>query len=667
MNLNPLKKNNSKKDAKHVIKKKPVPKKRTKKKPVTSSTTKLKNSFEYSYAIIPTNFVNISIENQTKKIGQFLDILRVIEERIKITISKKMMNIVIEGKPRVMPVMQVHLESMEPLSDTLEQIKLEYIAGERPPNLKIKREFFNGLELVEVQKQPDAGSSKDDDNTNPDNITAESETIHAKCYCLYGLPATRYASWIVSIFSACSQVQIWMNPVDEKDAAVRLNRFKSVIAEDSKINHSSAKLHEKADATLKLLDRQETGLYECTINCTVAATDKKKLREAETKFKETTKREKGSFTVVPSKQAAVLLEGFGKKLTFDLGSCAILYSFSSGDMLEIPNGVPLGRNIYSKGPVIFDIGKRTNYNIAVIGTSGSGKSFTTKILLNRLNQKFPDSHVYVIDPTNEYGRIAEFFGMDTLNITNSKEELGLDPFQILDAQDAADILSEITKAPDTTRIQFQKWCDKASSIKEFHEVLPEKDRAYLDHLIDGPLSRVMSGRPKLNTQKRIIVSMEGGATATDSEAMILVLLLNKIFKICHDLPVSTRKILVIDEAWRMFKMPRTAKYIDMIVRMGRKLNIMFVFISQRVEDISEESQGGIGKIIDNIATKIMLGLNEQAAQKAKEVLNLSEKETENLKRFSKGQALFLTEEHRVFTKFEPTAQEKEMFDTTPLE
>jgi len=634
-------------------KKKSTPKK-IKKRLCQLPDTKLKNSFEYSYGIIPTNFVNLSPENQTKKIGQFLDILRVIEDRIKITISKKMMNIIIEGQPRAMPVMQVHLESMEPLSDTLEQIKLEYIAGQRPPNLRIKKEFFNGLELVET-------------NSDSDNTITESDAIHAKCYCLYQLPATRYASWIVSIFSTCSQVQIWMNPVDEKDAVVRLNRFKSVIAEDSKINYNSKNLHDKADATLKLLDRQETGLYECTINCTVAATDKKKLKEAKTKFKETTKREKGSFTVVPAKQAAVLLEGFGKKLTFDLGSCAILYAFSSGDMLEIPNGVLLGRNIYSKGPVIFDIGKRTNYNIAVIGTSGSGKSFTTKILLNRLNQKFPDSHVYVIDPTNEYGRIAKFFEMDTLNITKSDEELGLDPFQILDAQDAADILSEITKAPDTTRIQFQKYCDKVSSIKEFYEKLPEKDRVYLDHLIDGPLSRVMSGSPKLNIQKRIIVSMEGGATATDSEAMILVLLLNKIFKICHDLPVDTRKILVVDEAWRMFKMPRTAKYIDLIVRMGRKLNIMFVFISQRVEDISEESQGGIGKIIDNIATKIMLGLNEQAAQKAKKVLNLSEKETENLKRFSKGQALFLTEEHRVFTKFEPTAQEKEMFDTTPLE
>ena len=607
-----------------------------------------KKQFEYSYAIIPTNFVNLSPENQTKKIGQFFDILRVIEKPIKITISKKMMNVIIEGNSKAMPVMQVHLESMDPLSDTLEQIKLEYIVGERPPNLRIKKEFFNGMELMEVESE-------------------SSESFHAKCYCLYQLPATRYAAWIVDIFSVCSQIQIWMNPVGEKDAVIRLNRFKSVIAEDSKINNTSAKLHQKAEDTLKLLDRQETGLYECTINCTVAAPDKKRLKEAEIKFKEKTKRKKGSFALVPAKQAAIMLEGFGKKLTFDLGSCAILYAFSSGDMLEIPNGIPLGRNIYSKGPVIFDIGKRTNYNIAVIGTSGSGKSFTTKIILNRLNQKFPDSHVYVIDPTNEYGKIAEFFGMETLNITKSDEELGLDPFQILEPQDAADILSEITKALDTTRIQFQKWCDKVKDIQQFYKKLPKKDRAYLEHLIDGPLSRVMSGEPKLNRQKRIIVSMEGGATATDSEAMILVLLLNKIFKICHDLPISTRKILVIDEAWRMFKMPRTAKYIDMIVRMGRKLNIMFVFISQRVEDISEESQGGIGKIIDNIATKIMLGLNEQAAQKAKEVLNLSDNETENLKKFSKGQALFLTEEHRVFTKFEPTAQEKEMFDTTPLE
>ena len=74
MKLNLLK--NSKKD----VKKKPTPSKK--------STTK--QQFEYSYAIIPTNFVNLSPENQMKKLGQFFDVLRVIENRIKITISKKM-------------------------------------------------------------------------------------------------------------------------------------------------------------------------------------------------------------------------------------------------------------------------------------------------------------------------------------------------------------------------------------------------------------------------------------------------------------------------------------------------------------------------------------------------------------------------------------------------
>ena len=271
MKLNPLKKNN-KKDTKRQIKKKPISKKRKKS---SSSTRKLRNFFEYSYAIIPTNFVNLSPEDQAKKIGQFLDILRVIDGRIKITISKKMMNVIIEGQSRTMPVMQVHLESMESLSDTLDQIKLEYIAGERPPNLRIKKEHFNGLDLIEIQKQIEDNGNN---NTSSKEIITESETIHAKCYSLYGLPATRYASWIVSIFSVCSQVQIWMRPIGDRDAEIRLNRFMNVLSEDAKINETSRKLHQKAKDTLILLGREETGLYECTITCTVAADRQKETQ-----------------------------------------------------------------------------------------------------------------------------------------------------------------------------------------------------------------------------------------------------------------------------------------------------------------------------------------------------------------------------------------------------
>ena len=139
-------------------------------------------------------------------------------------------------------------------------------------------------------------------------------------------------------------------------------------------------------------------------------------------IQETDQEHGSSFAAVSAKQAAMLIEGYGKKITPDRGRCSILYSFVSDDMLEMPNGIPLGINMISKGPVIFDIGKRTNYNIAVIGKSGSGKSFTVKILLNRLHQKFPDSHIYVIDPMGEYGTISKFFGMDHLNITKNDEQ-----------------------------------------------------------------------------------------------------------------------------------------------------------------------------------------------------------------------------------------------------
>ena len=621
-----------------------------------SSDRKLTPHFEYGYIITPGNFLNLSEENKQKKLGQFFDVLRIIEKTVRITMSKKIMLITIEGKEKPMPVMQVHIESNEPLSDILNQVKFDFEAEQRPPNLVVKKEYLKSMMLAEMIT----------DNDDDDHYRAiESDPIYSSTYCLESLPARLSYAWITSIFNACSHIQMWFTPIYDNDAEIKLNRFIHFVEEDAKTSSQSKELLEKATSTRNLLNRSETKLFEIIVNCTVMTPDKTQLKAEEKRFIEKARQQKGLFHLLAAQQAQVFFEGFGQKLTFDLGSCSILYAFASADMLELPNGIPVGRNIITKGPVIFDILKRTNLNVGIIGTSGSGKSFTTKLLIYRLSQKYPDSHIYIIDPTDEYGSIASFLGMEKLDITG-EDELGLDPFQILKPVDAADILGEITHAPNTTRFQFQKYSNKAKSLAEFHEMLDADDKSYLEHLIDGPLSKIMSGTPKITTQKKIILSMGKGSTVSESEAMILVLLLNKIYKICNDLPVKTRKIIVIDEAWRMFKMPRTAKYIDMIVRMGRKMNIMFVFVSQRVDDIASDS-GGIGKIIDNMATKIMLGLNEQAADDAKNVLKLSEHERDYLTKFSAGQALFLADDYKVVTKFEPTEEEREMFDTTPTE
>jgi len=624
-----------------------------------TTTSKKKSSpheFAFSYSIIPTNFINLSEEAQIQRLGQFFDILNVIDDRIKITMSRRMVPITVEGQIQNMPVMQVHLESHIPIADTLEQNRLEYISGVTPPNFQIKKEHFSMMELVEV--------TPDDTNNNDDDGIDTGEKIFSRTFTLDGIPATLPYAWITRIFDICSQIQMWYNPLDKDEAITRMVRFKNIIYDDAKSNRVTSELFKRADDAENSLRKDTTRLYEVVVNCTVVGEDRKSLKENCKTFKKHLKRYGGHFSAVSAKQASMLCEGFGKKITFDRGSCAILYSFASADMLEIPDGIPLGINMDSKGPIIFDIGKRTNYNIAIIGKSGSGKSFTVKILLNRLLKKFPDSHVYVVDPMGEYSRIADFFGMDVLYLKEEKDQLGLDPFVLLDPLDAADILAEITNAPDDVKRQFQTYCGKAKTFEEFFEMIPKKYKDSLINLKKGPLSRIILGDPRLNSQKKVIMSMEG-ATGSETEQMILLLLLNKIFKICNDLPARTRKIVLIDEAWMLLRMKNAAKYVNMIVRMGRKLNITFGFISQRLEDISKEDDSGIGKIIDNMETKIILGLEEQAAETARTVLRLSDSETNKIRAFNAGHALFLTKNHRIHAKFMPTAQEKEMFDTRP--
>ena len=626
----------------------------------SSNKQKKKNSnnFAYSYSIIPTNFINISEESQVQRLGQFFDILNVIDDKIKVTMSRRIIPITVEGQIQNMPIMQVHVESHVPLADTLEQNRLEYISGVTPPQFRILKEHFSMLEIVEVES-----------NENKEYVSlVTGEKLYSKTFTLDGIPATLPYAWITKIFGICSQIQIWINPLDKDEVITRMVRFKNIIYDYAKNNRITSELYKRADDTENSIRKDSTRLYELVVNCTIVGNTRKSLKENVKTFKKHLKRYGGHFSVVSAKQAAMLLEGFGKKITFDRGSCAILYSFASADMLEIPDGIPLGINMDSEGPIIFDIGKRTNYNIAVIGKSGSGKSFTVKILLNRLLKKFPDSHVYVIDPMGEYSRIADYFGggMDVFYLKDEKDQLGLDPFVLWDPLDAADILAEITNASDDVKRQFQTYCGKAKSFEEFFKLIPKKYQNSLINLKKGPLSRIILGEPKLNSQKKVIMSMEG-ATGSETEQMILLLLLNKIFKICNELPPKTRKIILIDEAWMLLRMKNAAKYVNMIVRMGRKLNITFGFISQRLEDISKEDNTGIGKIIDNMETKIILGLEEQAAETALDVLRLSESETNKIRAFNAGHALFLTKNHRIHAKFEATNQEKEMFDTRQLE
>lgn len=599
------------------------------------------NEFSHFYTITPTNFITLPLERQNAKLSEFFDILRALEKKIHVIFSRKMLSVPINGSMSEMPIIQIQISSIEPLDDIFDRLKFEYAVDEGHSNFSIVKEHLRDLKI------------KDDDSSE----------YFAKCVTLYSVPSSLPAAWIHLIFSACSRVDLYITPIPQ-DKAIKIMDSKSKLLYDSAIKSPRIlEQYYKVGVTKSALHKSQTVLFEVTVNCIILGKTRDKLKQHLKEFRKNSNICGGKFTAVISKQAQ-MLQGWGAKLTVDLGSTGIFYAFVSADMLETPNGVVLGINVDTSAPVIYDPAKRTNYNFAIIGKSGSGKSFTVKILLKRLVEKYPDAFVFVIDPMGEYHFIAKYLGLDAIQITENIQG-GFDPFNNLDPLDAVDILVEVSKAPNHVAKQWRSLLSKnITSIAQLYETSDPDGKKYLVDLVEGPLSTIMKGQ-SLMTDK-MIISMKGTG-GEEHTAMMLLIALNKAWKKIVSLPLLQQKILLIDEGWMLFKMKGAEKYIDMIVRMGRKLNLKFIFVSQKVEDLANE-KGGYGRIIDNIETKVLMLMEDDAARKAGEILQLSPHEIEQITSFNVGCGIFITKKHRMHVHFEATPQERDnYFNTAPLE
>ena len=600
--------------------------------------------FPYHYTVTPTNFVTLPEAKQQKKIGEFFDILRTIQKPIRIRLARKILAVPVDGQIVGMPILQIYVSSHEPLGGILDALRYEYtsdIGGHN--NMRILEEGWRDLTV-----DPGNGAR-----------------ALAKCFTLRHLPHELPWAWIAtSVFPSCYETVIWIEPIPYQDALKGIRKKKELLYESAMRSRVAAEECAKLDRAEESIRKTNAGLFRCRVICVLLAPDRKGLRAAAKEFRNAVSISGGQFSTQTAKQGAMLAEGWGKQLTFDLGSMSCLYSMVSGDMLEVPNGLVLGINTDSGAPVILDLQKRTNYNVAIIGTSGSGKSFTAKMILRRLLEKHPDSLCFVIDPMGEYYDIADTFGLDRIQITGG-DELGFDPFKLLEPADAADILGTVTGAPEEVVKQFRKFSDKVDSIDGMYAVLQNDpdSRRWLDDLVDGPLARTMRGTPAVSD--RLVISLRK-ADGKPHEIMLLILALNRVWKRIEEMPQDTQKIILLDEAWLLFKMRGAAKYIEQIVRMGRKRNVKFVFVSQNVDDIAE-NRGGANRIVDNMETKILLNMEEEAADGACRTLGLSPQETARIKSFEPGHAILLTKRYRLHVKFEPSVQEKRVFDTSPAE
>ena len=402
-------------------------------------------------------------------------------------------------------------------------------------------------------------------------------------------------------------------------------------------------------------------------------------------------------------------------LTTGVASC---YPFTSFEMCD-DNGILLGVNKHNNSLIIVDIFNSRIYknaNMAILGTSGSGKTFTMQLMALRMRRK--NIQTFIIAPLkgNEFYRACNNIGGEFIQISPASPncinimEIRKTDTTVADLLDAPNIdksmlAGKIQKLhiffslliPDMTYEEKQLLDDaliKTYAIKGITHnndtlVDPEHPEQYKEMPILGDLHEVLKQSPETKRLANIINRFVGGSARSFNQ-QTNVRLDNKyivldISELTGDL-LTVGMFVALDYVWDKAKEDRTAEkaiFIDetwqLIGAASNRLAAEFVLeifkiirgyggsaicATQDLNDFFALEDGKYGKgIINNAKTKIVLNLEDEEAQRVQDILHLSETETMAITHFERGNGLISTNNNNITVEFKASDLEKELITT----
>jgi len=604
----------------------------------------------FTYEIQPTNFDSLPDEKQETLLIRFASLLNT-AGKITMTLARESVDF---GGQRFYTNKTYVSTPEEQLDDYLASIGFKFRSVDAAPTLEILSENTRHVIAKYTHDGPDSPPTG----------------RFGRLLVLTGLRPAMSPAWINSLLQHCHIVVVRTRKIDSDQALSMAQKYKSTIEAAAAKKPSLIPRLERAAAVYQGLQAQRTALFYTSVSCAILANSNKDLDIQSKSFIKSMKAAEVRFDVVPFLQRDAALGTWRKDLILELGSLAITFPFVSSDLLEVQGGMLLGQNVITKAPVVFDYRLRDNYNVWLLAASGSGKSVTAKVILKRMTEKYPDAHVYVVDPQGEYEQISEYFGLTVTKLTDGTNKgvrrMGFDPYELFDPIDVPQVICDMAKADSLARNEIIAKSVSANSIFELYDKVDGHTKKHLVQLVQGPFAELFKkgagDTTKIST--KTVISLEGAFDNEEREGVLLTLALARAWKSIVAAPRHLPKILVIDEGWLLFKIPTAARFVEMIARTGRKLNVLFLFITQRPADVLESEKGRV--ILENADTRILLRNADIASQEVANALWLSKRERDILPLLMKGEALIFTGEHRLRVRITPASPEElAIFSTSP--
>lgn len=366
-------------------------------------------------------------------------------------------------------------------------------------------------------------------------------------------------------------------------------------------------------------------------------------------------------------------------------------------------GILYGTDINNNSIIIidkFDREKYKNSNTCIFGSSGSGKSYFTKIQI--LRNYILDINQYIIDPEREYEKISKSLNGSLIKIGPASKTY-INIFDIredsLEENEEGYLATKLNKLIGFFKLIFKDITDEERTELEnkIIKIYKNKNINFNDNSLfinnkfktslDMPILEDLYNELNEKMQKKIEPFIKGSLKCFNNYTNIELnnkLIIGDIYELGEEniqygmyifielfwdkikKDRNLRKIIYLDEIWRLIGVTsnkETASFIYKIFKTIRKYGGGATAITQDVSDLFSLEEGAYGKsILNNSELKLFFSLEEENIKTLEKYIDINEKEKIEIKSLRKGECLFFLGKDHILTKINSDKFEQELIE-----
>ena len=547
-------------------------------------------------------------------------------------------------------------------------------------------------------------------------------TKYGRTLYIYGYPRELYTGWLSGLINIDQvlDISMFIYPVETEIVLNNLRKKVTQLEADMALNSEKGKVRDPArEAALadaeELRDQLQLGaerFFRFGLYVTLYADSLEELsfvqHVIETIFGQnmvysktaSNQQEQGLNSTIPQ-----MTDQLQVRRNMNTGAVSTGFPFTSADLSD-GEGMLYGVNQHNQGLVIFDRFSLENANMVVFAKSGAGKSFTVK--LEALRSMMLGTDILVIDPENEYQKLADAVGGSYIRLSLSSDTR-INPFdlpRVIDSDEATDALranlitlqrlfklmlggtlvggqqiallspaeeadldqalidtyarAGITSDPLTHNSQPPTIIDLYDTLLHMGGAGPSLAQR-LRKYTTGTFAGIFSQQSNVDINNSMVV-FNIRDLEDDLRPVAMYIVLSHIWNIART--VQRRRMLIVDEAWQLMKYEDSAEFLHSLAKRARKYSLGLTTITQDVEDFMGSEKGRA--IVANSSLQLLLKQSTSAVDVLAEVFKLTEEERKRLSNFPVGDGLFFAGQNHVHIRIFASETETQFITTNPV-